>query len=65
MCLRLDPLQSSSTIFSISLKKTTVSENDTFIFIEFKYIADNTLNERVWEACVSYKPSVFNTSHER
>ena len=58
MFLRLDPLYSSSTIFSIPLKKTTVSENDTFIFIEFKSIADNTLNERVWEACVNYKPSI-------
>ena len=42
-----------------------MSENDTFIFIEFKYIADSTLNERIWEACVNYKPSVFNSSHER
>ena len=30
-------------IFRI-LEKTTVSENDTFIFIEFKSIADSTLN---------------------
>ena len=50
-------------IFHTHEKKTPVSENDTFIFIEFKSIAENTCNEWVWEACASYKSSIYNSSY--